>query len=72
MRGLKYSRDKKCKARTVVGRGGEELANNVTPDLSYEYEGENRRAEMILIGYCYCKWDDKKKRSMCVVVNTVR
>ena len=32
---LKSSRDEKCKARTVVGMGGEEPAN-VTPDLSYD------------------------------------
>ena len=30
----------KLKARTVAGRGGEEPATYVTPDLSYELEGE--------------------------------
>ena len=36
---LKSSRDKNCKARTVVGRAGEEPAIillYVTPDLSYD------------------------------------
>ena len=34
---LKSSRrDEKCKARTAVGRGEEESATYVTPDLSYD------------------------------------
>ena len=47
------------KARTVAGRGGRR-ARYVTPDLSYELEGE-REDEMCE----YYKWDEqnKKKRS---------
>ena len=38
---------KKCNARTVVGRGENSLLC-VTPDLSYDEEGENRGAKMII------------------------
>ena len=39
---LKFSRDKKCKARTVVVGSGKKSTCHVTPDLSYHQDVEGK------------------------------
>ena len=54
---LESSREKKSKARTVVGRGGKSLLCDPASELRLG-GGENRRAKIILRS----KWDGREKK----------